>query len=162
MRFKKKKKESEGSPYDKLMDRALKLLSKRRLSAHELEIRLRKKKVEEEDVVKVLERLKEYGYLDDLGYAKDFISDRLKFRPRGIRALRNELYKKGIKKEDIETAVLNAGIDEEEIAKELIERKQQSLKRHPLAKRKQKAVLYLKSKGIQPGIIYKMVDEMQE
>lgn len=149
--------------YEKLLEYAFDLVSKRRLTCYEAELRLRRKNIGADgDVVRVIERLLELEYLNDALYSSDFIKDRLKFRPRGINALKSELYKKGLAKEVIESAISNACVDETEIAKELIERKRVSLAKFPLAKRKQKLVMFLRSKGLAADTIYKAVDAVGE
>lgn len=157
----KKDKQSSFSERDKLMEYALSLVSKRRLTTHEIEVRLRKKGIGAEgDILGVIERLKELSYLDDLLYASDFIKDRLNFRPRGIVLLKRDMYKRGLKKDVIECAILMAGIDETSVAKSLADRKMQSLEHLSLAKKKEKLFMFLRSRGFAPNVIYEIIDSV--
>ncbi|MBU1992461.1 MAG: regulatory protein RecX [Patescibacteria group bacterium] len=153
----------QSEEYSKLMEYSLKLLSKRRLTIHEMDLRLRKRNVgEEEDIVRVLERLQELDYLDDALYATDFIKDRMKFRPRGILLLKHDMYKKGLLKDVIEDAILSSDIDEEKIARVVAETRAGRLRSLPLFKRKQKLVFFLRSRGFAANTIYKVVDGIKE
>jgi regulatory protein len=61
-----------------------------------------------QDVIATLER---YGYLDDRIYAEEWIHSRIRLKPKGKTALRQELARKGIEKSIIEGA-LNQAFDE--------------------------------------------------
>ncbi len=49
----------------------------------------------------VLERLSSMGYLDDEGFARAWVESRDRSRPRGMEALRRELYLKGVDRDTI-------------------------------------------------------------
>jgi regulatory protein len=53
----------------------------------------------------VVERLQTAQYLNDEEFARYWVENRTRFRPRGVRALRYELRQKGIGSEEIESAV---------------------------------------------------------
>ena len=100
--------------YEKLIQYALRILAKKRYTAFEIKKKLelfeaKQEKLEQEKngndtqkeatIKAVLERLFELRYLDDSGYAEDYISDRQKFKPRGKFLLARELKNKGAKTE---------------------------------------------------------------
>jgi regulatory protein len=112
---------------EKLINHALKLLSRRQQSEQELRSKLTrylyKKKVEESElyVNAVTEYVRNKGVLDDAAYAEMFSRDRLLLKPRSKKMLRTELTRKGIAEETIEK-ILNE-YDEEEAFSKVIEKK---------------------------------------
>lgn len=172
--------------YDKLLNYTFHLLAKKRYT--NLEIRKKcklylVKRGGEDDgadgrevIDKVVERLIELKYLDDEQYAKDYINERIKFKPRGIFLIKRELKLKGI--------VTEVAIDEVKMATELLSKKrdrwQRSVERSdrkPVLRRqkqrffsehleqfnnlraqKAKAASYLASKGFRPDTVYKAID----
>ena len=73
---------------ERTMNRAVKLLAAKPRSVAELRERLLEKLWTDEAIVdSVIERLKEYKYLDDEQYAGDLAVSRLRQRPQGRRRL---------------------------------------------------------------------------
>lgn len=91
-------------------DYVFNLLSYRDRTYFELENRLSKKGYDQDIIEKVLNRLKELGYIDDYKFAVKWVKDRLKNKPRGKILIKKELIKKGINK-DIIDKVTNKIID---------------------------------------------------
>lgn len=100
--------------YSKAYNASLRYLSYRQRSQSELEIYLKKKEYSEEITAHTVERLLEKGYLNDAEFARMWIADRNRFRPRAARALRMELRQKGVDNSVIDEALI--GLDEEEAA----------------------------------------------
>jgi regulatory protein len=75
---------------------ALRFLEARARSAAEVRRRLLRAGYREELVDGAIERLAELGVLDDEAFARAWVESRDRARPRGERALRSELAKKGI------------------------------------------------------------------
>ncbi len=69
-----------------------------------------------EDVITTLER---YGYLNDRVFAEEWILSRMRSKPRGKIALRQELARKGIDKAIIENALSQAFNESDEKEKEM-------------------------------------------
>ena len=67
----------------------------------------------------VLKKMREYGFLDDGGYAQSYASSAV--RRKGVRLIKMELKAKGVAEEHIEAAVENLD-GEEETAKRLLEK----------------------------------------
>jgi regulatory protein len=105
---------------------ALNLLSYRSRSEKEISDRLKKKRFSRENIDGVIEDLKRVNLLDDYEFACSWIKDRMKNRPRGLTLLRQELIKKGIRKEIIDKASdeFYPEDQEVEIASELIKRRE--------------------------------------
>jgi regulatory protein len=112
---------------EKLINHALKLLSRRQQSEKELRDKLTrylyKKKVDNanlyvDEVISFLNRKK---LLNDTLYAEAFVRDRLLLKPRSSKMLRLELGQKGISNEEIEKILED--YDEEEALKRVAEKK---------------------------------------
>jgi regulatory protein len=56
-------------------------------------------------VEEVIDRLREYGYLDDAKFAQSYASLRLRERPIGRRRLQRDLWLKKVDKETVDTAL---------------------------------------------------------
>ncbi len=80
----------------KAFDKAVTLLSYRPRSTQEIRDKLQAKSYADVVIDVVTERLTRMGYLDDRQFARFWIEDRNRFKPRGERALRYELRRKGI------------------------------------------------------------------
>ena len=78
---------------------------------------LLKKGYSEETVWHTVDKLKEYGYIDDTEYSKRFIESTAK--TQGRRLIEYKLMSKGVKKEDIALAYENAETDDKENARAL-------------------------------------------
>ncbi len=91
-------------------DCACDCLSRRDLSEKELVQRLRKKEYKAEEITAALEKLTEYGYVNDARYASLFVKSRAE--SKGKRRIALELAQKGI--EDEVAAHALAGLPEDE------------------------------------------------
>ena len=107
---------------------------------------------DEEICEKVVEELKNYGYINDLDYALSFIEDRLRLNPKGIYGLKTELRQKGVKDSVIEKAIDMAEIDESIYIKQLIIKKRFDLQDMD-EKEKKKLYDFLLRRGFSYGII---------
>jgi regulatory protein len=81
---------------EKSYERAVRFLGNRPRSAAEVRRNLVEKEVEATVIDEVLTRLESQGYVDDLAFARFWVSNRQQFKPRGARALRFELREKGV------------------------------------------------------------------
>lgn len=112
---------------EKLIAKALKLLSKRPQSEAEiknkLERFLRRRKIEDKELylAEVVKYLKKLKYLNDREFARWFINQRAEFRPRSKKGLYFELRKRGLSEEIIQSIL--ASYDEEAACQKLIAKK---------------------------------------
>lgn len=110
----------------KTFDRAVNLLTYKPRSIKELRDRLLEKIWTNQEIVdEVIEKLKGYGYLDDLQFAKSFAVSKVRQKPIGKKRLRMDLMKKRLDKETIEKT-LEATFEEtpeEEIIDRAIEKR---------------------------------------
>jgi regulatory protein len=91
-------------------DRALRFLARRRRSIHETRSHLRRGGYPAPVVDTVIARLRAHRYLDDAEFARQWVAERERFRPRSGRALRWELRQKGVGSGEIDRAI--GGLDE--------------------------------------------------
>jgi regulatory protein len=103
-----------GEAQQAAIAQALRLISRRPRSEHELRQGWDRRGVAPEVQQAVLEHLKRTGQVDDAAFASAWVENRDAFRPRAARALRAELRRKGVADEAIGAAV--SGIDESEAA----------------------------------------------
>lgn len=125
--------------------RAVRYLALRPRSRTEIEGYLRGKGDSEETVAQVLARLESGGYVDDAQFARFWVENRLRFRPRGSRAMRFELRQKGLAQDDIDAAL--EGLDEEEAAWEAVAGKVERWQGLDEREFLQKAMAYLGRRG---------------
>lgn len=165
--------------YEKLIQYALRIISKKRYTSFEMDKKLWQfvkkiprvtkegvdetekpddNKVNTEAVSAVLERLKELKYLDDLSYVNDYIADRKKFRPRGKFLLARELKNKGLDSDLIQNALEKQNSDEFEAATRALEKKSRQWQDLPLQKWREKAFRFLSARGFEQEAIYKAVN----
>ncbi|MFW6011229.1 MAG: regulatory protein RecX [Desulfosalsimonas sp.] len=94
--------------------RALHFLKYRPRSRKEVKDYLEKKGFPGSDIAETLKKLDRYRYIDDEQFARLWIENRSRNKPRGEFALRHELKQKGIKEEIIEKSL--SGFQEKEPA----------------------------------------------
>ena len=104
-----------------------------------------------EDIINnAIEFLKKYGYVDDIRYAKLYISS--KQNSKSIKQIKLELYKKGVNKENVSKVLLEMDLSNEEALNKLIEK---IIKKYDLNDKTQynKMCRYLLGKGFSYGEI---------
>jgi regulatory protein len=138
-------------------ERAMGLLSYRPRSQGELRRRLKDKGHEEETIEQVLERLTRAGLVNDLEFAHYWIENRFQFNPRGVRALRQELWQKGIDDATIDEALVD--FDEEEAAARATQKALRRLRRLDPETFRRRLNDYLRRRGFPYPIIKQLVDQ---
>ncbi len=88
-----------------VLEAAARFLEVRPRSVAEVRRRLRDAGYRPELVEGAVERMLTLGYLDDAAFARTWVESRDRARPRGARALRDELRRKGVAPADIEAAL---------------------------------------------------------
>lgn len=127
----------------KLRARALEWVMNRPRSVREFHDYLRRKKVEPEFIERLSDEFVDRKQLDDLRFTAWYI-ELAQRKNRSIRAIRSELFKKGISKDMMDQSLENAGLDEPASLKEL------AAKKRKLARYKNddvKLARYLTSQG---------------
>jgi len=148
----------EESAFEENYDKALGFLSYRPRSSAEVRRYLDKKKTPPRAIEKVVERLDKAGLLDDLSFARFWVENRERFRPRSARMLRYELGEKGIEEAVITQVLENQ--DEEEGA---LRAAQQVLPRYSNLERQEfrrKLGSYLARRGFAYPTIDEVLDRL--
>jgi len=141
---------------DKAYHQAVRFLGFRARSQQELVRYLQAKGYASVVVTDTIDRLLEEQYLDDEAFARFWLANRERFRPRGQQALRYELRQKGIANEVIETAL--ADVDEANLAWTAVEQKLarwQGLSEEDFRK---KVLGFLTRRGFTYEIAYQVVE----
>lgn len=145
------------SEFQKSLDKLLRFATTRPRSEKEINDYLRRKKVHKSIWSELLQKLKHFELLDDKKFAKWWMDQRLAFRPKSQRTMNYELRIKGIKQEIIEEVLGETKIDEEKIARKLLEKKSYKWKSLEPKIAKQKMSQYLAGKGFGWSVIKRIV-----
>lgn len=141
-------------------ERALNFLSYRPRSEAEVRRNLSKKNVEKEFIDPVVERLTQAGLLDDQEFARYWVENRLQFKPRGARAIRQELWEKGVS--DAIISQVLAGFDEEAAAREVAEKGAHRLAHLEPRDFRRKLQSHMARRGFSFAVIEPLIEEMIE
>jgi regulatory protein len=145
---------------ERAYERALNFLSYRPRSEAEVRRRLREKDVPDEVVEVVVERLTRAGLLDDREFTRYWVENRLQFNPRGARALRHELWEKGVPAPIIADAL--AGFDEKASARKTAESRARQLAHLEPRDFRRRLGAYLARRGFSYAVIEPLIEEMLE
>lgn len=109
----------------------------------------------------LIETLKRKGMVNDLEFAKVWAEARRKSKQKGIRAIKQELYQKGINREIIEevTKLEDREVSEEELAKQALEKKMKHWKNLPTLQLQKKATDFLLRKGFDYETVKKIISD---
>lgn len=113
---------------DKAYDRTLNLISHRPRSEGELRDYLRRKDVANDLIDTVLARLTERGYVNDLDFARRWVTTRRLLKSTSKRRLAQELQQKRIARDIIDQVLAEDGTDERDVLRELVSRKRKQTK----------------------------------
>ncbi len=164
--------------YEKLLNAAFRFVSYRPRSEKEVRDFLRKKLTQWKisatlTTDKVIERLREYGYLDDKKFTSWWIEQRNTFKPKGQRLLKQELLHKGISRalidEELAFGSDNVNSDrrqnrlllsEKELARQAVQKKLDRWRILPTIDRKKKVFGFLTRRGFSSDTISGVIDEL--
>lgn len=150
-----------ADPFEVAREIALRKLTQRDCSRHELKAVLDKRLVPDEVATAVLDRLEEVGLVDDARFGQAWARSRHDHRRLSRFAIARELADKGLAPEVIEAAV--ADIDREaelEAARSLAARRQRSLEGLPRATIQRRLGGALARKGYGASIVTQVVREV--
>lgn len=129
----------------KVCNQALRFLSLRPHSEHELRVKLTRKDIAPELIEEAFERLRQLEYLDDLAFATQWAEER--GRQRGTVLLRAELRRKKVADEVIAAVLDRPDRDELSDAQALVAKRLARLTGQPPAIIRQRLTRYLVSRG---------------
>lgn len=152
--------------YQKLLDVSFHFISFRPRSEKEIREFLQKKskkvgQTTESMFQRVLDRLRELGYLDDEKFVRWWIDQRQSHRPKGIRYIVQELRGKGIEKDVIDAVVAQQnGNFELDGARSIVNKKMKQWNALGTVEQKKKIYEHLARRGFTSDVISRIVDEV--
>jgi len=150
----------QADDVERAHEKALNFLSYRPRSTAEVRRNLRKKDLDDDVINAAIGRLERAGLLDDLAFAQYWVDNRKRFNPRGPRALRHELRRKGVSHAIIDEALVN--LDEGEAVRQAAETGARKLARYESKAFRRKLTAYLARRGFTYSVIKPVVQELVE
>ena len=149
--------------FDRYYNLSLRFLSYRPRSEKEILDYLKKKasnspSLTDDITDQIIEKLKDYKFIDDVVFARFWVEQRTKFKHKPIRVIEYELKQKGIDGEIIDEILSRFDGNKEidlESAKKLAEKKLDFYRGLPPQKRQEKVMNYLLRKGFNYDIVKK-------
>lgn len=133
-----------GDPYEV----AVRYLASRPKSVAEIARHLRSKRFDDDAVAQAIDRLRAQRYVDDEAFARWWLEQRERFKPRGDRAIRTELAQKGVSRDVVEIVLGERAPDADvELAKRALSRPLSRWTTLEPAERKRKIHAYLAARG---------------
>ena len=143
-----------GDPYDV----AVRYLASRPKSVAEIARHLRGKRFDVADIERAIDRLRAQRYVDDDAFARYWVEQRERFKPRADRALKSELLGKGVSRDIIEVVLGERAPDADvEQAKRALSRPMTRWATLAPAERKRKIHTYLAARGFGYGTIEEVI-----
>ena len=115
-----------------------------------------------EDAEKIIENLKGRGLIDDAKFVDWFIRQRLALKPKGERVLRRELRQKGIEDELVDRYFSKNSLNEEGLARQILEKRWPRLIGLSKRKRFEKAARFLMSRGFSFDLTKKTIEDREK
>ncbi|MBI2330078.1 RecX family transcriptional regulator [Candidatus Daviesbacteria bacterium] len=145
----------------KLMEKMYRWFALRQHSEKEVRDYFRNKTFSQLVVDAVIEVLKKKGLIDDLEFAKAWVEARRRSKQKGIRAIKAELFQKGIGKEIIDEVVSSqsSAVREEDLAKIALEKKMKVWKNLDQKILYRKSIEFLLRKGFDYEIVKQVLDK---
>ena len=144
--------------YERLINAAIRFVSFRPRSEHELREFLLKKP-NHQDIEKVILRMRELGYADDEKFASWWVQQRTAFRPKGNRVITMELRSKGVADNVIASVLASRGSESLlAAARQAVARKMPLWSKLPNMARRKKIYDYLGRRGFDGATIGKLID----
>ncbi len=136
-------------------DAAVRYLGPRPRSVLEVRRHLSKKRYDEREAADAIRRLREQGYLDDAAFARFWLEQRARFRPKGEVALRSELRAKGVDAATVDAVLAESAGEggEAEAALRALEPRVARWRALDDRERKAKAQAFLRRRGFSFDVI---------
>jgi regulatory protein len=154
-------KEVEGiikkSEFQKDLDKILRFATVRPRSEKEIKDYFKRKDFDASMHHSLMEKLRHFELVDDEKFAKWWVEQRANFKPKPKRILIQELRIKGIGKEIVDEVLEGEVVDEEKMARELLDKKMYKWKNLPTRLARQKMSQYLAGKGFSWEVIEKVI-----
>jgi len=136
--------EPAGDPYEL----AVRFLGNRPRSVGEIVRHLHGKRIDDAAIDAAVDKLRAQRYVDDDAFARYWVEQRERFKPRGDRALRSELIQKGVSRDVIDTVLGERAPDADVAqAKRALSRPLARWATLPAPERKRKIHAFLAARG---------------
>jgi regulatory protein len=145
--------------FQKTLEKLLRFAYLRPRSEKEIRGWLYRRKVPDVMHFDLFSKLKYFDLLDDEKFARMWVESRISFRPKPKRILTQELKLKGVNREIIDKVLGEIEIDENKLAKNLLQKRELHWKRYEKGQVAQKMTAYLISKGFNFEIAKRAVSE---
>lgn len=145
--------------FQKTWDKLLRFAMVRPRSGKEISNYFTRKRVPPFLHLELLKKLKHLELLDDEKFAKWWVEQRIEFKNKSKRVIQMELRQKGISKDIIDSVLEETPVDEEKMARELLEKKTYKWKNLEPRIARQKMSQYLAGKGFSWDVIEKVVSK---
>ena len=143
-----------------VMKRAASFCAESERNVAEVERKLRKWGVDDDDIDSIIDRLKSDDFLNEERYCKAYINDRFRLNHWGKVKIVYELKKRGLDKEYIDAALADIDDDEYiEVLKEVVEAKRQNLKDTDTYSASAKILRYALTRGFESDIVSKVIKD---
>lgn len=118
--------ESESALYDA----AVRILTRRAYSVHEMKQALQRRTDNDDLIKSVMDRLKRNGLIDDARFAKQFVRQRTEIRRQGRFRIARDLRARGVPNQAIEAAIADNAMEHDEAAmvRQRLQRKLRALR----------------------------------
>jgi regulatory protein len=143
---------------EKAYHQALKYLKYRPRSRNELCKYLKGKNFSDKSIVETIQRLESAGFINDLEFARLWVENRRRFKPKGRYVLKIELNKKGIADEIIDSVLKSD--DEEKNASAAIQPKMLRWQHLDSQELRKKVFVFLRSRGFKYQTCLDVSDRM--
>lgn len=143
---------------------ALNLISRAFKTEKQIRTKMTDKGFKDIHIDKTIAMLKEYRYIDDTLYTKNYISDSVAFTKSGKNKIKTKLYQKGVASETI-NELINELIDDEQqfnSALEIGAKKYKSIRETDIRKKNQKLISFLQYRGFSFDIIKKVLNTLSD
>jgi regulatory protein len=143
---------------DKAFMRSLDYLARRPRSEWEVRDYLKRKEYDPPTVDTILNKLSDYGYIDDVKFSQAWVNNRRLLKPTSLRKLRQELMQKHVSQDVIAQVLDDEGEQEHSALKQLIQKKQSQTRYQD----KQKLMAYLMRQGFNYGDVKQALEDTNE
>ena len=150
--------------FSKAKNYVYRILARRMYTSKEIRNKLVEREYVDEIIRDVIATMERYGYVNDENYAEEWIRSRMKSKPKGKIALRQELARKGVHKSIIENA-LDEAFDESresDMALELARQKARSYSKDEPAAARRKLQSFLLRRGFNYETVKNAIEQTME
>jgi regulatory protein len=150
--------------FSKAKNYTYRILARRMYTCKEIRDKLIERGYVDEIIQNVIATLEGYGYLNDRTYAEEWIQSRMRSKPRGKIAIRQELARKGIEKSIVEEALSEAFDEakEADMALDLARRKAKTYRNTDPAATRRKLQGFLLRRGFDSETVRNVIQQVME